>query len=114
MATQTEPPTKGQMKIWHIPQVGSEVPTFYVPVTSVKEASKILFKFALNAMCILQDTISSINADINHLGCKNSDGTTYSKNKLKDDFETLEKAHKTQAKYMLELVKELQKTYKMY
>ena len=32
----------GQMRIWHIPQVGASVPTFYVPVASVQEASKLL------------------------------------------------------------------------
>ena len=42
MQNKNKTPQKSQMRIWHIPQVGASVPTFYVPVASVQEASKLL------------------------------------------------------------------------
>lgn len=179
-------PITGQMRIWHIPQIGAEVPTFYVGVETLKEASKLLnviwdydnfqhenkikpdfcnasglqvydgkeweewegeidgeyfeeidayinflreaknansdnreynekFSNALTALMIMQDSLANARKDIEFLGKYSKiDVQKYTKTKLKEDFAEIEKAFKTQHKYMLELTKELQKTYKMY
>lgn len=76
------------------------------------------FSGALNAIVIMNSTIDMIEKDIDHLGKrlgKNGDTFgTYGKASLKRDFEQLKKAYKKQSEYMLEMSKEIQKTYKMY
>ena len=72
-----------------------------------------IFSNALNAVTILNDTLGMIKMDINFLGKKYGD-CHYGKTTLQSDFEKLAKAHTKQTEYMLELSKELQKTYKMY
>lgn len=73
------------------------------------------FSNALTAMTIMQDCMVNAKSDIAFLNkFSKTDDTKYTKTKLKADFEELEKAFMVQHKYMLELTKELQKTYSMY
>lgn len=71
------------------------------------------FSNALVAMGILRDSLEFAKKDIAFLGKTDGENGVYGKTKLQSDFAEIEKAFLVQHKYMLELVKEIQKTYKM-
>ena len=73
------------------------------------------FSNAINAMTIMRDTMKHIESDINYFGSKDVDGKGYyGKRRLKEDFAKLQEAHLKQSEYMLEIAKEIQKSYSMY